>query len=500
MSSKPTSMAQRFYLFLFLFFVVGVVAWGFLAVRTSVEEQRRGTSSFLAESREHVSQILASTASGQARLMDQAVQQLSANLEREFEDIPFDVFEGRDDLLLDFLVERLEKGRLRNEENSQVIAGLFRQESIDLGRREFDALESAQTAAGEVLAKSLQRDLLLWGGAFLAGIGVLIGLVFHRGVVLPLSAATQVIESMGAGDLAQRIPESESEEINKLALTFNKMADEIASQHRNLEERVEQKTAELRDSLSEQKRTNETLRATVDQLESTQAQLVESEKMAALGTMAKGMAHEFNNILGGISGLAEDLAQDVEDEDSKQALAVIQKTSRRALVITENLLRFSRGTPHSKSQVDLGEVVEQSAALLEPEASKRRIEIKLKQRSLSPIVTDGRGLQQVFLNLLINALHASEDGVFIEIEMMETEQHQTVSIRDHGRGIPQGDLARIFEPFFSTKAQEDGPGGTGLGLSVARGIVEKIGGTLAVKSGGVGLGSEFLVQIPKEES
>ncbi|MFT7618810.1 MAG: two-component system NtrC family sensor kinase [Planctomycetota bacterium] len=498
MTTKKVSLALRFYLSVFLFFVVGAIAWGFLAVSSSVQEQREGTQSFLAESGQRVDDILELTADGQADLMDRAVRQLSINLGREFEDIPFEVFEGRDDLLLAYLKERLDDGRRRNDENSRVIADLFRKDAQDLARQKLASLELKQTEDGENLARALRRDLLLWGGAFLIGIGLLIGFVFHRGVAVPLRDATYVIESMRDGDLTQRIPAAESDEINRLAVSFNAMAEEIDSQHRNLEQAVADKTQELRLSLAEQKLTNEALHKTVVELESTQKQLVESEKMAALGTMSRGMAHEFNNILGGVAGLAEDLAQDVDDVESKKVLRVIEKTSRRALVITENLLRFSRGTANAQGVFDLRSVLEESMALVEPEAAHRQIQVDLAGASGQSIVTDGRGLQQVFLNLLINALHASEDNSSIEAKFEDLENEQLVTISDQGAGILPEHLNRIFEPFFSTKDQEEGPGGTGLGLSVARGIVERIGGSLTASSPGGNCGSVFQVRIPKE--
>ncbi len=499
MSAKKVSLALRFYLSVFFFFVVGALAWGFLAVSTSVEKQRVGTNQFLADSGSRVDEILETTAEGQAQLMDQAVRQLSANLGREFADIPFDVFEGRDDLLLAYLKERLDEGRRRNEENSHVIAGLFRDEAQLLGRQRLQSLVVEQGEKSEHLAKDLRHSLLLWGGAFLAGVGLLIGFVFHRGVVVPLRDATDVIESMHGGDLSQRIPAAESDEINRLAVSFNAMADEITSQHKNLEESVAKKTSELRLSLAEQQTTNEALRATVQELESTQRQLVESEKMAALGTMAKGMAHEFNNILGGVAGLAEDLAEDIEDPESRRVLEVIQKTSRRALVITENLSRFTSGTANAKAVVSVYSIVRESVSLVEPEASRRHIDVLLQGLPGAEIVTDDRGLQQVFLNLIINALHASTDGGDVSIKFEDAECEQVVTVIDQGKGIATEDLPRIFEPFFTTKEQEDGPGGTGLGLSVARGIIERLGGELLASSKGLDQGSQFVVRIPKTE-
>ncbi len=496
MTGRRASLARRFYFLLFAFFLVGALAWGIFAANDAGDRLEARSREFLDAGALRVDEILAATADRQAELMDRAVGRLSENLGREFADVPFDVFRDHEDELLDYLRERLAEAEGRHQANSRVIAGIFRDEARRRSSLAFEGLVTDQERRVASLARDLSRDLLVWGGAFLLGLGFLLGLVFHATVARPLRQATEVFEQMRAGDLSRRLPPGGGEEIERLAGSFNAMAEEIESYQRGLEDRVAEKTAALSATLDEQRETNETLRRTLAELESTQQQLIESAKMAALGTMARGMAHEFNNILGGISGCAAELAEDVEDAEARRVLEVIQRTSRRALVITENLLSFSHGSPHSRSMVALRELLDQAVALVEPEAARRGLAIEVAGPEAPKILTDGRGLQQVLLNLLINAVQASERGGRLRARFFAAEDEQGFEIVDEGVGIAAADMERIFEPFFSTKAQEVGPNGTGLGLSVARGIVEALEGRIEVSSEGSGRGSCFRVVVP----
>ncbi|MCB9832032.1 MAG: HAMP domain-containing protein [Planctomycetes bacterium] len=496
MMTPAASLARRFYIVLFFCFLVGALVWGTFAARKAGDRLEERSRAFLEAGAARVDEILGASADRQADLMDRAVSRLSANLDREFADVPFDVFRDREDLLLEYLRERLDQARERQRANTALIADIFREEARDRAFHAFEGLVTDQERQVGELADRLSRDLLVWGGAFLLGIGVLLGLVFHATVIRPLRRATLVFEQMRAGDLSRRLRPGGGEEIDRLARSFNAMAEEIESYQRDLEDRVARKTAALSSALAEQQETNDTLRATLDELSSTQKQLIESAKMAALGTMARGMAHEFNNILGGISGCAADLAEDVDDEDARRVLDVIARSSRRALVITENLLSFSRGSQHVRGMVALRELLDQAVALVEPEASRRGLVIEVSGPEAEPLRTDGRGLQQVLLNLLINAVQASTTGGRVRARFLVEEDAQIFEIEDEGAGIAAADMDHIFEPFFSTKEQEPGAGGTGLGLSVARGIVTELDGRIEASSAGPGRGSCFRVVVP----
>ena len=498
MSPSAYSLSGRFFLLLLLFLVVCALGWGFIAARSAGKDFEQIVALFLADGHQEVDQILAQGADAQAELLDQAVLQLSAKLATEFEDVPFDIFEGRQELLLEYLQERLTEAQQRNDDNAKIIVDLLRSQSRATGQKALAAMADRQEIRGQAIATKQRRKFLIWGGAFLGGLGLLIGFVFRQTVAKPLADARVVMQEFRAGRHDRRLVEDGSEEIGLLARSFNAMADEVQGHQEDLERNVSEKTAALRESLVEQRETNDRLRLAMHALESTQKQLVESEKTAALGTMARGMAHEFNNVLGGIAGCAADLAEDLEDEEAQEVLEVIHKTSRRALVITENLLSFSRGSAHGKSLADLAAIVRETVALVDPEATRRGVELIISGDIGSPFVTDGRGLQQVLLNLLINALQASQSGGKIKVVCScdHKEGWRRIEVKDEGSGITAEHLSHLFEPFFSTK--EDEEGGTGLGLSVARGVMESLGGSIQARSDGLGKGSQFEIEIPNE--
>lgn len=216
--------------------------------------------------------------------------------------------------------------------------------------------------------------------------------------------------------------------------------------------------------------------------------------------MARGMAHEFNNILGGIHGCSQDLLEDERDDDTREVLEVIVRTARRASVITDNLLRFSRGGQHDLSWVPLDRIVRDAVELVQAEADERGVTIDVTADGGEPVLTDPRGLQQVALNLIINAVQASASGGRVTVAATSGESGAVIVVSDDGVGIEAGVLPHVFDPFFTTKeAASSGRGGTGIGLSVSHGIVRALGGTIDVRSEGVGRGAAFTITLPVVE-
>lgn len=491
------SIGARFYLALFVLFVVGSLGFGLVVARRAGTSFAENSHEAVMEGRRDLEKLLAESSAEQADLMDRAVGHLADNIGGELQDVPFDVFEGRDELLVAYLRERLDEARKRNRENSRVIASLFRTEQQERIGASLAVLDESQSAVSRQGADDVFRDMLAWGGAYLLGVAVIVGLLFHRLVMVPLQDATGVIETIRGGDLSRRIDARGSDEIARLARSFNSMAAELEAHQRNLEDLVAEKTSALSQALADQQQKGDELRLTVEQLEATQQQLVESAKLAAIGTMSRGMAHEFNNIMGGISGCAEELLEDERDSESRKLLEVIVRTSRRALVITENLLSFSRGSGGEPAPTSLAEVLRSSTALVEPEAARREVSLEVRAPELGTIVTDGRGVQQVVLNLAINAVQACRPGGTVVVALEESEGEQLIIVTDDGSGIDPAIRDRIFDPFFSTKDPETGRGGTGLGLSVSLGIVTALGGVLTAESPGAGSGSRFVVALPR---
>lgn len=319
-------------------------------------------------------------------------------------------------------------------------------------------------------------------------------------VTRPVKILLNATDRISRGDLTHNVDINIGDEIGQLAKTFNKMVDslrqsrnEIEEYNRNLEQKIVQRTVEL---------------------EETQAQLLQSEKMSAIGQLAAGVAHELNNPLGGILGYAQIALEKMKKVDAanpiraelanyERYLTEIEKQARRCKNIVQNLLRFSRLPRRVEFEyVDANRVITDTATFVEHQMHMNQIDLKLELASKLPTVHGNAGqLQQVFTNLIINAMHASSPGSEIIIKTQSSpalgEFGGAVEIQfiDQGCGIPRENLKKIFEPFFTTK--ELGKG-TGLGLSVSYGIIRDHGGEIRVLST-VGKGSIFTVVIPLQK-
>ncbi len=232
-------------------------------------------------------------------------------------------------------------------------------------------------------------------------------------------------------------------------------------------------------------------------------QMVATERLASLGTLAAGVAHEINNPLAIISESTgwmqqllarEELKGMHRREDFEKALSKVEKSVDRAKRITHQLLSFVRKSDSSLSQVDLPGLIDETLQFLEHETKKRNIKIIRKFASASaPVWSDPYGIRQALINLLTNAVHAVGTEGVITLALEDSVDHAAITVSDNGPGIPRENLARIFEPFFSTKPPGEG---TGLGLFVTRGIIDKLGGTVTVDSE-IGQGASFSIRLPK---
>ena len=231
-------------------------------------------------------------------------------------------------------------------------------------------------------------------------------------------------------------------------------------------------------------------------------QLIQSDKMAALGKMAAGIAHEINNplaVIGEKAGWMQDLLLDEkfqESENLKEYVTSIDKIEEhveRARKVTHNMLGFARRMEHRLDDVDINRVLSQTIELLQNHAQINNIEISRDfQPNLPIIASDQSQLQQVFLNLMNNAIDAIEKDGLIEVNTRKEGSHVVIGVKDNGPGIPDKHLTKIFDPFFTTK--EVGKG-TGLGLSVSYNIIEKLGGLITVESK-LSEGTHFCVKLP----
>jgi len=244
--------------------------------------------------------------------------------------------------------------------------------------------------------------------------------------------------------------------------------------------------------ISERKRVEE-------EREKLQAQLIQSEKMAGIGTLASGVAHEFNNLLQIIRGYAEFAQRTRKIKDLEEALEVVLSTSDKATKIIRDLLAFSREDVFEKERCNITETIESVLSLTEVHLKKLNIEVEKKYKRIPPVEVNKVEMQQVLLNLVTNARDAMlPKGGRLGIMVRQVNKNLEIGFTDTGEGIEKEKLSKIFEPFYTTKGafgETDRLQGTGLGLSVSYGIMKRHGGTIDVESKR-GEGTTFTLRLP----
>jgi len=232
------------------------------------------------------------------------------------------------------------------------------------------------------------------------------------------------------------------------------------------------------------------------ELENTQVQLLQAEKMASLGKLAAGVAHQINNPLGGIILFAKLILEEYDlVEGAKKDLERILRDADRCRNIVKELLEFTRQTRHLMQPCDLNRALKQTLFLLESQALFQNIEVQEALSETLPMVTsDAQQMNHLFMNIILNAVQAMEGkGVLtLKTEAYRNRNRVCIEISDTGPGIPDDVLPNLFDPFFTTK--EEGKG-TGLGLSLAYNIVENHGGIIKAQNSPDG-GASFLIELP----
>ncbi len=231
-----------------------------------------------------------------------------------------------------------------------------------------------------------------------------------------------------------------------------------------------------------------------------EANLIQSEKMAAVGQLAAGVAHEINNPLSAVIANAQLLRRDLPQDatDALESVSLIETAGLRASQVVRNLLGFSRKEEVEFIQTDLNETILNSLALVKHELVNRAVELETElDDNLPPLDASRDNLQSVWINLILNASNSIEhDHGRIVITTKMVDQEFQIIFADNGVGIPPDKISRIFEPFFTTKP----PGkGTGLGLSVCHRIIKQHGGSIQVDSR-QGAGTKFTIHLPKSMS
>ena len=232
-------------------------------------------------------------------------------------------------------------------------------------------------------------------------------------------------------------------------------------------------------------------------IESLRAQLDHSNRMATIGELTSTTTHEFNNLLMTILNYAK-LGMRHKDEATRdKALQRIFDSAQRATKVTNSVLSMARSRRDSKEPTCLKTLIEDTLLLLEREFRKYRIQLELSLADVPNISASVSEIQRVLVNLLVNARQATPEGGFVRISLQSDGCDVILSIRDNGTGIAPDVLPKIFDPFFSTKQGPDatGKGGTGVGLSSCKEVIDGHGGRIRVEST-LGKGTAFIIRIP----
>ena len=232
----------------------------------------------------------------------------------------------------------------------------------------------------------------------------------------------------------------------------------------------------------------------IRQLQQLNEQLIRTEKLAAMGTLAAGVAHEVNNPLASISSLIQMMqSKDGLDERTKENLKLIQTQIQRITQVTKDMMDFARVRPAAKSWTDVNDIIEKSLRLASFDKSFQRLKIeKAFAENLPKVFADADQLQQVFLNLFLNARDALPESGELRIETRGENSEVRIAVTDNGVGIKTEDAQKIFDPFFTTKPTGKG---TGLGLAVCYGIITAHGGKIEVLPNN-SRGTTFLIALP----
>jgi two-component system NtrC family sensor kinase len=309
---------------------------------------------------------------------------------------------------------------------------------------------------------------------------IVVAILLTRKISTPLKRLEVFAKNVEEGDYKPDFTIKAPREIENLAFSFNHMAKELDKEKKELENWAN--TLELK------------VEQRSEELKKIHEQLFRSEKLASLGKLAAGVAHEINNPLTGVLTNASLLLEDLEEGDPRREdVEVIVSETIRCREIVKRLLDFARQTKPQKKITNINTLINNIILLVKNQTSFRNIVIdKNLDENLPEVMADLDQIQQVFINLIINASEAMTKGGKLDIDskLDKTGEYIEVIFKDNGPGIPNHIKARIFDPFFTTKEQ-----GTGLGLSISYGIIERHGGKINLDTK-PGEGTTFTIFLP----
>jgi two-component system NtrC family sensor kinase len=331
---------------------------------------------------------------------------------------------------------------------------------------------------------ALGRSTTLFSAAGILLLAATVGLFVRGYVIRPLREIVRATERVAQGDLEHPVRMRRTDEIGRLAASFNEMTASLQQARADLQDLNENLERQVED------------RSTA--LKNAQAQLIQSEKMSSLGKLAASVAHEINNPLAGILTYAKllirlheegELTEKTRDSCTRN-LRLVQRETERCSAIVRNLLDFARQRTPSLKEIDISAVVEEALSLLSHRLLMQNVTLQKDLPPLPLVKADFGQLRQSFVNIALNACEAMNAGGSLTVTSRAANKTIEVVIADTGPGIAPEDLSRIVDPFFTTKEK-----GTGLGLSVVYGIIDRHGGTLDIKSH-VGQGTTVMVRLP----
>jgi signal transduction histidine kinase len=359
--------------------------------------------------------------------------------------------------------------------------------AVARAQKGLETLPAYQTKNWVVLSLEKERrrsarmlQILSWG---IVAVGVVFAGVLtcsFRWISMPLRKIAQGCTRIANGDIAHRLPPVSrwQDEFADLVAGVNCVADRFQQAEEELLHKVKERSE----------------------------QLVRSQKLANVGFLAAGVAHEINNPLSAISMAAESMEyrlydliglQSQEAREIMDRVAMIRRESRRCGDITARLLDFSRGEKAGRLPSDIAELVREVLVIVHHlgQFQDRLIDFDCDRSVIAEV--NSAQLKQVILNLVANALQATRPGGTVRIKLQEMVDSLVLAISDDGCGMDQETLQHVFDPFFTTR--ETGQG-TGLGLSITHRIIEDHGGTVTPMSEGIGHGSTFQIRLPRRQS
>lgn len=319
-----------------------------------------------------------------------------------------------------------------------------------------------------------RNQVILSNALSITLVSIVVLIIFASFVGRPIKELVQGQSKVASGNLEYKIPISKNDEMGFLAHSFNQMTgnlkkanEEITELIRTLELKVDERTIELKEA---------------------QSQLLQSEKLAAVGKLAATVAHEINNPLTGVYTYIKLMLRKLEERNAdndpdllkfRNYLTTMSKEVNRIKTIVQELLEFTRQKEPERKQVDINSIMEESIHLINNELNIKEIKVVKNLNPIPEFLVDPSQIKQVFVNIMVNACEAMDGGGMLTVNSTFSESEKTaiVEITDTGHGLSPENLSKIFEPFFTTKSK-----GTGLGLSVVFGIISKHNGKIEVES------------------